>query len=195
MSISTRFFVGLENDQEVSIYPQFIWGGRGRLLLALVSGLIVEITCLFLVIRGHYDFSVWGGLIVGSLILFMIVLQRIWGAILTINEQTFSLRPNPFEKRIDIQWEEIAAICVSGNRRLSLEIIPSTTHTEAFLLRQTPSLRKSLTRQLEQTGCIACFPRWPSYTEFLPISLFYLIQNRYQQQIQQYHIELRDERG
>ncbi len=194
--MSTRFFVGLEDEQEVNIYPQFFGGGRKRLLLFIASGLLIEFTCLFLMIKGHHDLSIWGGLGAASYVLFLTVLQRTWGALLTINEQIFSLRPNPFAKRIDIQWEEIAAICVRGKRHFSLEIIPSIAHTEALLLRQAPFIRKSLAHQLERTGRIACFSRWLSpYYLSLPISLFFLIQNRYQQQIQQYQIELRDERA
>lgn len=152
-------------------------------------------TCLFLGVVGRATLIVWGTLLFTSAVLFLVVLQRIWGPMLTINEQMFSLRPHPFHQRIDIHWEEIAALCVSGKRRFSLEIIPSTVHTEALLLRQAPPLRNSLARQLKRTGRIACFPRWLSpYSLSLPISLFYLIQHRYQQHIQQYQIALRDER-
>jgi hypothetical protein len=152
-------------------------------------------TCLFLVVVGRGTLVMWGTLIFTSAVLFLVVLQRTWGPILTINEQMFCLRPNPFAQRIDIHWEEIAALCVSGKHRFSLEIIPSTAHTEALLLRQAPPLRNSLARQLERTGRIACFPRWLSpYSLSLPISLFYLIQHRYQQSIQRYQIALRDER-
>ncbi len=196
MSMSTRFFVGLEDEQAVSIYPLLVRGGRGRLWFLIIGGFIIDISSFILIGMGKGVPIVWAGIVLMSAGLFLALLQLTWGAVLTIDEQMFSLRPNPFEKRIDIHWEEIAALRVSGKRRLALEIIPSVAHTEAFLLRQAPSLRKSLARKLERTGRISCLPSLltPS-TEPLPISLFYHIQNSYHQQIQQYHIELRDERG
>lgn len=112
---------------------------------------------------------------------------------LTLNEQILSLHPNPFLKRIDLRWEEIASIRVSGKHRLFLDITLVTPSIEAFLQRQSPLMRNILAKRIEQTGRIVRFSQRLLPGD-LPLSLLHLIQRRYHQQVEQYHIILLDER-
>lgn len=174
------------------ISPDFVRGGKKFALFGVILSLFAFGGCLWIaLILGREDILQMVGLTLFSgLMFFTFMTQLSWGPLLRINEQLLSLRPNPFLKRIEMQWNEIDAfIPFTGRYHFFLEVTLAPTHREAFLLRQSPFMRKFLAKRLERSHVIAWFSQ-----QLLPCTqadLCEAIQELYPVQVQKYHISFR----
>ena len=184
-------FVGIEDEQGIIIYPRQLVRGKKKLLFVAFVSLFFVLLSLVILINGRHSTFGWQSFFLSVLSLFVSLIQLVWGAALVIDDETLSLRPNPFLPQIDVQWEEIASIGVSGKLYLALDFVLSPTHADAFLQRQSPFMKKILTRRIERTGRLAHFSHWV-LPKFLLLPLLHLIKRRYHQQIEQHNIIIYD---
>ena len=176
-------------NHHMVIYPDFIRGGKKIALFGVIISLFALGGCLWIAMTpGREDTLQMIGLTLFSgLMFFTFLTQLTWGPLISMNEQHISLRPNPFLNRIEVQWDEIDAfIPFTGRNHFFFDVTLAPAHREAFLLRQSPSMRKLLAKRLERSHVIVRFSQ-----QILPCSqtaLCEAIQELYHVQIYKYHI-------
>jgi len=136
----------------------------------------------------------WAIILFGGLGLVVFLLQLRWQTLLVMSEQEIRVHTNPFLRPLTLQWSEIAAITLfEGKRHVYLGLALSPDALTLFLLRQPFLTRKLIERRMRRFHQVVFLSQ-----RFLPRSLrdtLISIQERYQSQIDEYHILIETERG
>ncbi|MGB8343482.1 MAG: STM3941 family protein [Ktedonobacteraceae bacterium] len=186
----------LDTNRDLIVYPWAFRIARRKLLFNIAGALLFIAAGFWMITTGTGSGMPvgWATMLFGSVGLIVFLLQLKWQTLLVINAQEIRVHAHPFLRPLTFQWSEIASITLfQGKRQVHLGLTLSPDALAPFLQRQPILTRKLIERRMSRFHQAVLLSQ-----RFLPRSLratLNSIQERYQSQIDQYHILIETERG